>query len=142
LVGPAAIVLTGTDGARATLSAADIAALPRVSVTATIHGATHTFEGPPLTALLARIGAPSGDQLRGPALRHVVLVRARDGYMVALSLGETDAAFRTTGMVLADRIDGAPIEEADGPFRLIVEGDLRAARSVRMVDAIELRRLD
>jgi hypothetical protein len=133
------LTLSGPDGQSATLSGADIAALPHVKLTVTIEGKTTNYDGVPLTQLLARVGAPSGKALHGPALRDVVLVSGRDGYAAAIALAETDPAFRKDQMLLADRADGQPLAETAGPYRLVVEGDLRAARCVRMVSRIEVR---
>ncbi|MBL8551541.1 MAG: molybdopterin-dependent oxidoreductase [Hyphomonadaceae bacterium] len=134
------VLLVGPSG-QSNLTRADLATMPRKTIRMSIHGADHVFEGVALTDILARVGAPSGQSLRGPALASVVLVTSRDDYRVALSLAETDAGIRTTGVILADTMDGAPISAEDGPFRLIVEGDLRPARSARMVTRIEVRTL-
>jgi DMSO/TMAO reductase YedYZ molybdopterin-dependent catalytic subunit len=92
-----------------------------------------------LAAVLERIDAPLGQRLRGPALRSYVVVRAADGYAVVLSLAEVDPAMRQSTIIVADRADGQPLPADDGPFRLVVEGDTRPARSVRQVTAIEVR---
>lgn len=131
--------LSGPDGQSASLAPADIAALPHVKLTVTIEGKTTAYDGVPLTQLLARVGAPAGKALRGPALRDVVLVTGKDGYAAAIALAETDPAFRKDQVLLADRADGQPLADAAGPYRLVVEGDLRGARCVRMVTAIEVR---
>jgi hypothetical protein len=68
-------------------------------------------------------------------------VSARDGYQVVVSLAETDAVTRTARMIVADREAGAPLKSDDGPFRLVVEDDLRPARSARQVERIELLNL-
>jgi DMSO/TMAO reductase YedYZ molybdopterin-dependent catalytic subunit len=129
--------LRGPAGATRTVTAADLAALPRQSVSLTAeHGAPRRYEGPPLTLLLQSVGAPAGKALRGPALADIVVVTARDGYRVSLSLAETDPGMRKEAIILADRADGAPLPASEGPFRLIVEGDLRAARSAKMVTSI------
>ena len=133
------LTLTGLDGQSASLAAADIAALPHVKLAVTIEGKTATYDGVPLSLLLAKVGAPSGKALRGPALREVVLVSGRDGYAAAIALADTDAGFRKEQILLADRADGQPLGDAAGPLRLVVEGDLRAARCVRMVSAIAVR---
>jgi hypothetical protein len=44
-------------------------------------------------------------------------------------------------VILADLMDGNPLDERTGPFQLVVEGDLRPARAVRMVSAIRLERV-
>jgi hypothetical protein len=131
--------LTGLDGQSASLTAAEIAALPHVKLTVTIEGKTVAYDGVPLGLLLARVGAPSGKALHGPALRDIVLVTGRDGYTAALALAETDPAFRKDQILLADRADGQPLADAAGPWRLVVEGDQRAARCVRMVASVAVR---
>jgi len=136
------VSVSGADGRGVTLTAADIAALPRQSVSLTIHGETRVFTGPLLASVLARVGAPLGERLRGPALLTYVTVRAADGYGVVLSLAEVDPALSPTAVLLADDVDGTSIGPEDGPFRLVVEGDTRPARSARQVTAIAVRTAD
>lgn len=136
------VVLTSPDGVTRTLGAADLAALPRETLSLSAHGQTHVYSGPSLASVLAAVDAPVGSALRGPALKSVVAVRAADGYVVAFSLAEIDPAMRSSRIILADREDDAAIGGEDGPLRLIVEGDARPARSVRQVTAIDLRTLD
>ena len=140
--GEAAILLTGLDGDVLTLTAGDLAALPQVSLEATIHGETHLYEGPLLADLLARTGAPLGPDMHGAALMQVVVVSARDGYRVVFSLAEVDPGLSPNRVMLATRMDGAPLGEADGPFRLIVENALRGARSARMVSSVGIRAVE
>jgi hypothetical protein len=133
--------IVGTNGTSVVLSASDLATSPRTSVSASFHGVSHAFEGVALTTLLNGVGAPSGGALRGVELTNVVLVTARDGYQVALSLAETDPGMRRDQVILADKMDGAALPSGDGPFRLVVAADLRPARSVRMVTEIRVLRL-
>jgi hypothetical protein len=143
LAGPAfaqTVALKGPDGQSASLTAADLAALPQVKFTVTHHGKTSTFEGASLADVVARVGAASGKGVRGPELATVIRVTAKDGYQVVFGLAETDPGTRKGRIILADRGDGAPLKE-DGPFRLVVEDDLRPARSARMVETIEVIRL-
>ncbi len=135
------LALVGPDGQTATLSAAELAALPRQSVTFAGHGESHVYEGPLLIDVLAKVGAPSGKALRGAELADVALVEASDGYKVALGLAEADPGTRPNRVILADRADGAALASGDGPFRLVVEGDLRPARSARMVSKVTVMRL-
>jgi hypothetical protein len=129
--------LRGPGGQARTVTAADLAALPRQDVSlATEHGPARRYEGAPLTLLLQSVGAPAGKALRGPALADIVVVGAADGYRVALSLAETDPGVRKDAIILSDRADGAPLPDGEGPFRLVVEGDLRAARSAKRVTSI------
>ena len=135
------LALTGLTGPTVTLTPADIAGMPHVTLTVTVEGKTHTYEGVPLTDILARVGAPSGKALRGVDLTDVVLVGAKDGYVVALALAETDPMFRKDQIILADKADGAPMPDGLGPYRLVVEGDQRGARLARMVISITLKQL-
>ena len=141
LASAAPLTLTGADGKSITLSDAEFAALPREKITFDIHGAKATYEGPALTTILAKAGAPTGEALRGAALAQVALIKAADGYAVALSLGETDPALHDTQIILADKADGKSLAAEDGPYRLIVGGDKRPARSARQVVAIEIKAL-
>jgi hypothetical protein len=85
---------------------------------------------------LARAGQSQVEALRGAALARGVLVTARDGYRVLFSLGELDASLGAVGAIVATRCDGKPLDEADGPFRLIVPKDGRPARSVRQLESL------
>jgi hypothetical protein len=135
------LALVGPDGQAVTLSAAELAALPRQSVTFAGHGEAHVYEGPLLIDVVAKAGAPTGQALRGPALATVALVEAADGYKVAFGLAEADPGTRANRIILADRADGEALGAKDGPFKLVVEGDLRPARSARMVSRITVMRL-
>ncbi len=134
----ASLRLSGPAGER-TIAAADLADLPRRTLSLTAHGETHVYEGPTLASVLERLDAPLGQRLRGEALKTFVVVRAADGYVVVFSLAEIDPAMRPTAVILADTADGAPLSAEEGPLRIVVEGDARPARSVRQVTAIELR---
>jgi Oxidoreductase molybdopterin binding domain len=133
--------LSGLDGQQYTLTATALDEMPRLQVTLAEHGVTHVFEGAALENILARVGAPSGKAIHGKELVDVVLVEARDGYKVVIDLAATDPSFRKERVILADRMDGAPLPRERGPFQLVVEGDLRPARAVKMVSAIRLLRV-
>ncbi|HLZ83642.1 MAG TPA: molybdopterin-dependent oxidoreductase [Caulobacteraceae bacterium] len=131
--------LRGPDGQTRTVTLADLAAMPHQSATlASEHGPAKRYDGVPLTTLLQSVGAPAGKTLRGPALADLVVVSASDGYRVVLGLAETDAGVRPEKILLADRVEGAPLPPTEGPFRLVIEGDLRPVRSARMVTAIRV----
>ncbi|MBR0655602.1 molybdopterin-dependent oxidoreductase [Plastoroseomonas arctica] len=134
------VVVRGIDGREVSVPAAEIAALPHVTVRGPGREAA-SYSGVPLVALLERVGAPFGQAMRGAALRVVVVVRASDGYAATLSLAEIDPGARGTQVILADRRAAEPLDAAEGPFRLVVEGDLRRARSVFRVNRIELVQL-
>jgi hypothetical protein len=122
------------------LSADDFGRLLRTEVVATDphEKASHRYSGVAVRDLLASVGAPLADKLRGPALQLAVLVRSLDGYAVLYALPEFDESFSYRTIIVADRIDGAPIAGKAGPLRIIVPGDKHAARWIRMVKSIEI----
>jgi hypothetical protein len=136
------VALAGLDGQKAVLTLPELDSLPRVTINATQHGASHEFEGALLGDVLAQVGAPAGKAIRGQELAGVIVIEARDGYKVALDLAGTDPVMRAgERVILADHMDGKPLDANAGPFQLIVEGDLRPARAVRMVSVIRLERV-
>ncbi len=139
--GPAAaqtLSLSGEAGQHASLTAAQFAALPHTHVQVMQHGQPHAYDGVLLSDLLARVGAPHGEGIKGRELATVVRMSAHDGYQVVVSLAETDAVTRAAKMIVADREAGAPLKAEEGPFRLVIEDDLRPARSARQVERIEV----
>ena len=135
------LVLKGPAGHTTTVSAAEIAALPRVTIAFDAHGEHHVYEGPLLIDLLAKVGTPTGKAIHGAELADVVLVKASDDYQVAFGLAELDPGTRANRIILADRADGAALGGKDGAFKVVAEGDLRPARSARRVSEIEVLRL-
>jgi DMSO/TMAO reductase YedYZ molybdopterin-dependent catalytic subunit len=125
------------------LTAADLAAMPRVTVQATDHGGVRArFEGVALHEILARAGAPLGRNLRGPAATSHLIVTAADGYRVVFALAELDPAVTTSGHVvlLADRRNGQPMTAPEGPLRIVVPGEKEHGRWARMVTSLNVRR--
>lgn len=131
-----AISVTGLDGA--TLSV-DLTTLARHTVVTSDRGLRTTFEGVALRDVLARIGVPLGEALRGKALARVVVASAADGYQVAIAIAEVDAAFTDQIILLADTRDGKPLLPDTGPLQIVVPLDKRPARWVRQVTKIEVR---
>ena len=66
--------------------------------------------------VLAKVGAPAWQAIRGVELVDIVIVEARDGYKVALDLAGY-AAMRTDRVILADRVDGSICGRRQGPFQ-------------------------
>jgi DMSO/TMAO reductase YedYZ molybdopterin-dependent catalytic subunit len=118
---------------------ADIAAMPRTTLPGKTHdGKDHTFEGVAMAELLRRAGLPQADNVRGPMLARYILVSAHDGYRAIFSLPELDPAFTDNRALLADKMDGQPLNDHDGPLRLVLPSEKREARWVRMVERIEI----
>ena len=142
--GPVASVqVTGAVKQSLTLSADDLAKMPRASVSTECNGIVTLYEGVWLHEVLRRAGVPQGGELRGKALAGYVLAEAQDGYQVVFSLGELDPAFIDNQILLADTANGKALSGAQGRFRLVVPKDKPAARSVRMLtrlDVVQLRK--
>lgn len=92
-------------------------------------GVSHHYEGVPITTILDSAGVTLGNKLRGENLSKYLLVKCGDGYQVLFSLAELDHSFTDRIVILADHMDGKPISDGRGPFRLIVPGEKVPARS-------------
>lgn len=115
-----------------------LAALPQESVSLSEEGEAVEYRGALLSAILARAGAPAGSAMRGKALTNYVLAEAKDGYRVVFSLGEVDPEFGNARIIVATARNGKPLFDYQGPFRLIVAGDKRGARGVRMLTKLTI----
>lgn len=131
------LVLQGARGETVALEADDLQAFPQETVDLTSHGAVTTYAGPLLFELLSLAGAPESAAMHGAVLAQAVRITASDGYQVVLSLGETDLGLRAARTIIA--APPAPVG-ADRPagFRVIIEDELRPARSVYGVTRIEI----
>jgi DMSO/TMAO reductase YedYZ molybdopterin-dependent catalytic subunit len=139
---PTTLTVTGDIAAPLTLKAEDLAKMPRQTVSVADQDGTKVeYEGVLLREILQRAGAPLGKQLRGKALASYVLAKAHDGYQVVFALGELDEAFGNEQVVIADKRDGKALFGYQGPFRLVCPSDKAGARSVRMLETLELVRL-
>lgn len=128
------------EGKTTTFSGADLSSMPRQDVTAfDFHEKmSHVYSGVAVRDLLAKVGVPLGEKLRGKILRLAVLAHCRDHYDIVFALAEFDDAFNSRTILLADRQDGQPLPDALGPVRLVVPGDKRPARWARMVTSLEV----
>jgi len=136
------LVVRGDITSPLTLKAGDLASMPRERVEVTEQdGEKTTYEGVPLQEILKKAGIPLGRQMRGKALAGYVLAEATDGYAVVFGLGELDPDLGGTRVIVADRRDGKPLFEYQGPVRLVVPADKEGARSVRMLEKLEVVKL-
>jgi len=87
---------------------------------------------------LERGGVGFGETLRGKRLASCLLVEAADGYRVVIALPEIDAAFTDKQIVLAFLKDGKPLDDKDGPYRIVMPDEKRMARWVKQVTALKI----
>lgn len=119
------------------LSGADFRALPHVTVKVRNgHSSlTESYSGVTLATLLTKVGAPLGNELRGPKMVTCVVATGSDGYAVALSLAEVDPDLHANQIIVADAKDGQPLAK-NGPYQLVVPEDKRPARWVHNLSSI------
>lgn len=123
-----------------TLTASDLQALERTELTAKDRdGKEHRYAGVLLTTVLRKAGVTLGGELRGENLSKYVIAKAGDGYEVLFSLAEVDAEFSGRTILVADSVDGAPLAQGVGPFRLVIPDEKRPARWIRELKSLEIR---
>jgi DMSO/TMAO reductase YedYZ molybdopterin-dependent catalytic subunit len=115
--------------------------MPRAKAEVKEDGRTLIYEGVLVGEILKRAGAPLGSELRGNAIASYVVASASDGYQVVFSLAELDPGFTSNDIIVADTIDGKPLFAYQGPLRIVAPKDARAARSIRMLQRLEVVRL-
>jgi hypothetical protein len=120
---------------------AALEALPQDTIRAKAHEApAHLYRGVPIATLLQLAGAPTGHALRGQALATTIIASARDGYRVAFSVAELDSGFVQRRVIVALTSDGAPMNDDDGPLRIIVEGEGQPARWIRQLTGLRVQK--
>lgn len=135
---PPGLAVSGRVAHPRTYSAADLAALPVVTVavpaSAKPDAPKVSYAG---TLLWPMLDAAGWLDLPGRKthLQHLILVRGSDGYAVGVSIAELDPGFEGKQIILATMQDGKPLS----PPELVVPGDKRAGRRVHGVVAIEVQ---
>ncbi len=120
------------------LALADIEALPHIKVTTTGPGSPTTFEGVALKAVLEKAGVGFGETLKGKRMASCLLIEAAGGYRAVIALPEMDPMFTDKQMVLVFLKDGKPLDEKEGPYRIVIPDEKRMARWVRQVTALKI----
>jgi hypothetical protein len=136
---PKETVIVGPTGKTLVITPAVLANLDRDQATMINHSVSHTYEGVLLTELLRLVDAPTGARIHADADRDYLVVTGGDGFRAVFSLAETDRSVQKRAVILADKMDGAPLLAHDAPYRIVVDGDQKPARSVYAVTKIEVR---
>jgi hypothetical protein len=129
-------------GKQVVLTRGDIEALPHSSVTTGASDSTTTFEGVPLKVVLEKAGVAFGEALKGPRLSLCLLVEAADGYRVVFALPEIDPAFTEKTILLAFLRNGKPLDDREGPYRIVIPDEKRMARWVRQVTTLKVVKVE
>jgi hypothetical protein len=120
------------------LSAAEISALPHTTIKVNGHDGSATFSGVPVSTLLEKAGITFGESLRGKRLASCLLVEAADGYRVVIALPELDPGFTDKQILLVDKRETHPLDEKEGPYRIVIPDEKRMARWVRQVKTLRI----
>lgn len=137
----ATLAIAGDVSRPTTVTMADMKAMPRASATIQEDGHAVKYEGVLISELLKRAGVGLGRDMTGNALSTYVLASAKDGYQAVFSLAELDPGFTGSEIIVADSVDGKPLFDYQGPFRIVAPKDTRGARGVRMLLKLEVVRL-
>jgi hypothetical protein len=132
------LTVQSDDGKQVVLSRSDIEGLARVQVNVQLGSGPTSYEGVTLTSILEKAGIVFGESLKGKRLASCLVVQAADGYRVVIALPELDPAFTDKRILLAFLRNGKPLEEKEGPYRVVIPDEKRMARWVRQVTALKI----
>jgi hypothetical protein len=124
-------------GKQTVLSRADIEALPHSKITTGAPDSPAAYDVVTVKALLERAGI-TFEKLSGKRLASCLLVEAADGYRVVIALPELDPAFTDKQIFLAFLKNGKPLDEKEGPYRIVIPDEKRMARWVRQVTTLKI----
>lgn len=127
------------DGKSVALSRADLEALPHLKFTAAGKSdAPELYEGVTVKSVLEKAGVTFGESLKGKRLATCLLVEAADGYKVVFALPEFDPAFTDKQIVLVFLRNNKPLDDKEGPYRIVIPDEKRMARRVRQVTTLKI----
>ncbi len=133
------VSITGEVGSPLNLSLKDLKGFKQIEVVRKDRdGKDHLYSGVSLYLLLSKAAVTLGKDLRGENLTKFMLAEASDGYQVVFALAELDPEFTDRQVILAHQVDANPLPAADGPFRIIVEGEKKPARCIKQVTTLKI----
>lgn len=135
---PQQLTVVSERGKSVAFTRADLEALPHLKVTTSTSGTKEMFEGIALQSVLEKAGVTFGESLKGKRLASCLVVEAADNYRVVVALPELDPAFSGKQIVLAFLKDGKPLDQKEGPYRLVIPDEKRMARWVRQVTTLKI----
>jgi len=138
---PTVLTVAGAVPAQLTLTAEDLAKMPRATAALTSDGTTVTYEGVLLYDILVKAGWQFGRGMTGKPMASYVLATGKDGYQVVFALAEIDPLFGGAKVIIADKADGVALPGRELPFRVVVPGDKMHARSIYSLVKLEVVRL-
>ena len=138
---PAVLKVEGAVPTPLSLTADDLAKMPRATATMSADGTTTPYEGVLLYDILVKAGWQFGHGMTGKGMASYLVATAKDGYQVVFALPELDPQFAGEKVIIADKLDGAPLPATQQPFRVVVPTDKMHARSIYSLVKLEVVRL-
>lgn len=143
-VTPKNLTIDAGPNEKVVLTPAQLKAMPHQSVTVVNFRTkkSETYSGVPLIDLLAPLGVPHGERMMGPKVAKYIVATGSDNYKSVLSLGEADPAFHSGMVLVADTLDGKPLDAKSGPFRLVLSEDKNQTRGVWGLVEIDVHQVE
>jgi DMSO/TMAO reductase YedYZ molybdopterin-dependent catalytic subunit len=138
---PAVLKVEGAVPAPLSLTAEDLAKMPRTTAQLAADGTTTTYEGVLLYDILVKAGWQFGRGMTGKPMASYLLATGKDGYQVVFALPELDPQFSGAKVMIADKADGSPLPAREQPFRIVAPEDKMHARSIYSLVKLEVVRL-
>jgi DMSO/TMAO reductase YedYZ molybdopterin-dependent catalytic subunit len=138
---PAVLKVEGAVPTPLSLTAEDLAKLPRATATLSADGTTTTYEGVLLYDILVKAGWQFGRGMTGKPMASYLIATGKDGYQVVFALPEIDPQFSGAKVLIADKADGAALPAREQPFRIVAPEDKMHARSIYSLVKLEVVRL-
>lgn len=107
-----------------------------------VHGKeapARSYSGVKVFDLLDAAGLRLDENANEDFLGKVVVARSADGSAVVLAGGEIEPRFMNGNALVAARRDGVPLEDGEGPFRLVVPYDRNPGRWAKQLIGLEFR---
>lgn len=138
------IEIFGAVGSQLTLSLADIQALPSETVEVDYRAddgtdVHHSYTGVRLWDVMQLVQPAIDPQAPESSLYLYLVLTAKDGYVVVLSMGEIDPEFGGQPILLAWNEDDQALSEEYSPFVLVTPGDQTEGRYIHGIVSIEVR---
>jgi len=140
-VQPAVLKVEGAVPAPLTLTAADLAKMPRTTASLASDGGTDIYEGVLLYDILVKAGWQFSQMPAGKGVPVCILATGKDGFQAVFSLGEIDPQLGGEKVIVADKENGLPLPERYRPFRIVAPQDKKHARSIYSLVTLDVIKL-
>ena len=119
----------------------EIKSLPHISVTVHNPGSKvdERYSGVRISKIFEQIGAPTGRDLDALVRSKFLFAAGSGGDLAVISLAEIDPNLHLGEVIVADSLDGHPLDPSLGPLRLVISEDKSTARCLKHLTSIELK---